>query len=134
VVVYLDSSAIVKLVVQEVESSALLALLAEHPERASSALARVEVLRAVRRARGSPSVRRRAGDVLARIALIRIDDDILARASELAPADLRSLDAIHIASALAVREELVGLVSYDERLSSAAATLKLPVMAPGRPQ
>jgi len=75
--IYLDSSAILKLIVLERETPALLSFLADHPERASSVLARVEVLRALRRAGASASERRRAVDVLARIALLHVDDDLL---------------------------------------------------------
>ncbi len=130
--VYLDSSAILKLVIAEPETPALIELLGRHPDRVSSALARVEVLRAIRRARGSPAELRRAEDVLLRIALIRIDDDIIARAADLPPYEIRSLDAIHIASALAIRDELAALISYDKRLASAAAKLNIPVLVPGK--
>jgi predicted nucleic acid-binding protein len=129
--VYLDSSAILKLVVSEPETTVLLDLLADYPERVSSALARVEVLRAVRRARGSATEVRRAEDVLARIALIRIDDDIIERAAGLPPYEIRSLDAIHIASALSIRRELAGLISYDRRLIAAAEKLRIPVLEAG---
>ncbi len=128
--VYLDSSAIVKLIVLAPETPALLAFLARHPERTSSALARVEVSRALRRAHASSVERHRADDVLERIALIRIDDAILERAAELEPADLRSLDAIHIATALSIQDELGGVVSYDHRFTTAATKLKLAVVAP----
>ena len=130
--VYLDSSAILKLVVSEPETPALIDMLGHYPDRVSSALARVEVLRAIRRARGSPAELRRAEDVLLRIALIRIDDDIIARAADLPPYEIRSLDAIHVASALAIRDELAGLVSYDKRLTSAAAKLRIPLLVAGR--
>ena len=128
--VYLDSSAIVKLVIREAETSALLSFLAGHTERASSSLARVEVHRALRRARSSDAERRRATDVLARIALVRIDDDILEAAAEVEPAELRSLDAIHLATALSIHEELVALVSYDDRFAAAAKRHGLKVLAP----
>jgi uncharacterized protein len=128
--IYLDSSAIVKLVVLEPETSALLSFLAGHPERASSGLARVEVLRALRRARASASQRRRASDVLSRIALLHVDDDILESAAELESADLRSLDAIHVATVLSIKEELAGVVTYDERFSAAAKRAGLSIFAP----
>jgi predicted nucleic acid-binding protein len=128
--IYLDSSAIVKLVVLEQETSALVSFLAAYPERASSGLARVEVLRALRRARASASQRRRASDVLSRIALLHVDDDILESAAELESADLRSLDAIHVATALSIKEELTGVVTYDERFSAAAKRAGLSVFAP----
>jgi hypothetical protein len=129
--VYLDSSAIVKLVVREPESSALFDWLAERPERISSALARVEVLRALRRAgpAGAAS-RRRAREVLDRIALLPVDRPILDAAGELGPLDLRSLDAIHLATALSVGADLAGVVTYDERLAAAATSAHLDVWAP----
>lgn len=131
---YLDSSAILKLIVRETETPDLLALLVDYEERASSAIARVEVLRAVRRVRGSKNELRRAADVLARIALIGLDADILTRASELEPAELRSLDALHLATALSTGEDLAALVSYDRRLTLAAKQLAVPVVSPGQRQ
>lgn len=125
---YLDSSAIVKLVVREAESAALRRLLRAHPVRVSSALARVEVTRAVRAQ--SPAVRARAQAVLTRIRLLRIDDDILSTASMLDPGVLRSLDAIHLASASALGAELDALVTYDARMRDAAAILGYPTLAP----
>ena len=107
---YLDSSALVKLVVAEPETPALLQFLAEWPHRVSSALARVEVLRAVKRTRAGPAVRRRASRVLARVALIRIDDSVLAGAARVAPPELRTLDAIHLATAQSL-DDLAGIVT-----------------------
>ena len=96
---YIDSSALVKLVVAEPETPALLEFLAGWPHRVSSTLARVEVLRAVRRAAAGPAVRQRATRVLARVGLIRIDEPVLAGAARVAPPELRTLDAIHLATA-----------------------------------
>jgi predicted nucleic acid-binding protein len=126
---YLDSSALVKLVVAEPETPALLEFLASWPNRVSSALARVEVLRAVKRTRAGPTVRRRAMRVLARVALVRIDDAVLAGAARLGPPELRTLDAIHIATARSL-DGLVGLVTYDARLRSAASS-RMKVWSPG---
>jgi predicted nucleic acid-binding protein len=128
--VYLDSSAIVKLVVHEPESGALFEWLGGHPERISSVIARVEVLRALRRSGAGLSARHRALDVLERIALLDVDRPVLDAASEIGPADLRSLDAIHLATALSVRSDLAGLVTYDERLAAAATRSRLGVWAP----
>lgn len=119
-----------KLVAFEPETPALLAHLAGRPQAVSSALARVETLRAIRRAGAARSDRRRAEDVLGRIALIRMDQEILDRATEIEPRDLRTLDAIHLATALSVRSDLAGLVSYDARLAAAAERLGLDVAAP----
>ena len=105
VLLYLDSSAIVKLVLVEAESEALRDALAQYPERVSSALAAVEVRRAVRRVSPLRAVHQRADDVLAGIDLLQIDDPILTAAGALEPPLLRSLDALHLAAALAVADE-----------------------------
>ena len=128
--VYLDSSAIVKLVVREPESGALFDWLGVWPERISSEIARVEVLRALRRSGAAESARRRAREVLDRIALMNVDRPVLEAAGALGPPDLRSLDAIHLATALSVRSDLAGFVTYDERLAAAAARSRLGVWAP----
>jgi predicted nucleic acid-binding protein len=128
--VYLDSSAIVKLVTAEPESSALFEFLQSYGDRISSVLARVEVHRAIRRAQGTAAERRRADVVLGRIALLRIDDPILAVAARLAPTDLRSLDAIHLATALSTAGGVAGMVTYDDRLARAAAAARVLVYAP----
>ena len=68
--------------------------------------------------------------MLGRIALLRIDDPILAVAARLAPPDLRSLDAIHLATALSTAGGVAGIVTYDDRLSRAAAAARVRVYAP----
>ena len=125
---YLDSSALVKLVVREPESTSLRRFLRAHPIRVASALVRVEVPRAVR-ARGADAYAR-ALAVISRVRLLSIDDDILAAASLLDPSVLRSLDAIHLASALAFGADLAGIVTYDVRMQRAASVLGLDVFAP----
>lgn len=127
---YLDSSAIVKLVVSEDETAALVDFLAGWPERVSSALAHVEVLRAVARAGEEEPAHRRAEEVLARISLIRIDDPVLSIASRLEPPELRTLDAIHLATALSVVEDLGGFVTYDGRMSGALSEAGMEALAP----
>jgi len=129
-VVYLDASALVKLVVREPESVALMEFLREHPDRVSSALALAEVPRALRRARFGAAERRRAREVLARVALVDIDRRALAAAAAIEPPTVRTLDAIHLATALALREDLAALVTYDRRLAVAAERADLPVQAP----
>lgn len=127
---YLDSSALVKLVAREAESAALFAFAGAWPQKASSQLARVEVLRVLRRVGASPAARRRAEDLLARIALIRIDDRVIEAASALEPADLRSLDAIHLATALSLGSELGVFVAYDRRLLEAADRARVSAASP----
>ena len=128
---YLDSSALVKLVASEPESTALFGFLAGRSELLSSAVARVEVRRAVNRLGEAGGLAARAERVLESVALLRIDDPILAAAGALEPRTLRSLDAIHVASALSVREGLEGFVAYDRGLAEAAQGQGLTVLAPG---
>jgi predicted nucleic acid-binding protein len=125
---YLDSSAIVKLVVPEAETLALRELLRSWPERVSSVIAAVEVWRAARRV--GPAAARRVDGVVSRIGLIELDDDVIQRASKLKPPELRTLDAIHLATALSLGDDLGALCSYDARLTSAAGALGLQMFAP----
>lgn len=126
--VYLDSSAIVKLVVREPETDALLAFLEPRRVRVTSALARVEVVRAVRRHGRSATTRTSATlDALSQLA---VDDSLLDGAAAINADQLRSLDAIHLASAQQLEGELDVLVTYDERMHAAARALGLPVSAP----
>jgi predicted nucleic acid-binding protein len=126
-VLYLDSSAIVKLVAREPESEALARVIAKDPDVVSSALAWTEVVRAARRTRSNIA---RAEKVVASIPMIPIDDGILRRAADIPPVTLRALDAIHIATALSVREDLAAVVTYDARLADAAAELDLRTLSP----
>jgi uncharacterized protein len=128
--IYLDSSALVKLVVTEPESEALFELLGAWPDRVSSALALTEVPRALSRGGFGPAERRRADQIFSHVVLVGLDRRILTAAASLAPLSLRTLDAIHLATALAVREDLGGLITYDARLSVAARHVDLEVLAP----
>ena len=127
-VVYLDSSALVKLAVEEPETAALRRHLRHRGPRVSCAIARVEVVRAVRRHRSGTAGTARA--VLAEIDLVAVDDVLLDAAAELAPLDLRSLDAIHVAAAMALGGRLEAVVTYDDRMRAAAIALGLPVVSP----
>jgi predicted nucleic acid-binding protein len=127
--VYLDSSAIVKLIVAEPETPALMTFLTHWPDRVTSSLSRVEVMRAVKRARGDTRVRRRAARVLARVATIDVDEPVLAMAARLGPPELRTLDAIHLATARSL-EAIAGVVTYDSRLGRAASRARLKTWAP----
>lgn len=129
---YLDSSALVKLVLPEVESGALLESLSAWPVRISSELARVEVVRAARRTTDLAAVQR-AEEVLAGLYLLEIDRDILAQAARLEPQTLRSLDAVHLSSALSLGADLGPIVTYDSKMATAAAGCGLEVMAPQAP-
>ena len=128
---YLDSSAIIKVIVPESGSEELLALLAQWPNRISSELARTEVLRALRRGEVTAAQFRRGQKILDRIGLVPIDSRIVNEAALLKPVALRTLDAIHLATAISIRGDLAGIVTYGTRLATAAAAAKLSVYAPG---
>jgi uncharacterized protein len=125
---YLDSSAVVKLVSPEPESPDLVDVIREDPGLVASELAWTEVVCAVRRARGSLE---RAEAVLEGLALVPIDGGIIRAAAELGPPNLRTLDAIHLATALSVGDDLTRLISYDDRLIRAAAAAGIEVASPG---
>ena len=125
---YLDSSAIVKLVINEPESAALRQFLGERTPLVSSALARAEVSRAVL-AFGSPT-QDAAKQVLDRIDLLRVTNRVLTIAGTIRPDSLRTLDAIHLASALSLEDTLADFVCYDRRLSQAAANRGWAITSP----
>jgi predicted nucleic acid-binding protein len=127
--VYLDSSAIVKLAIDEPESSALRAYLLVWPKQASCALARVEAIRAVAPS-GSDAVIRAAA-VLDRLYLLDLSDSLLRAAAVIGPTISRSLDAIHLAAAVELGGSLSRFVTYDVRLASAARSHGFTVVAPG---
>jgi predicted nucleic acid-binding protein len=127
--VYLDSSAFVKLAVNEPESADLRAFISEHSgRRVSSALLRTESLRAVRLLGAEALATVREG--LRRIDLVAIDDRILDAAGTLEPRVLRTLDAIHLATALALGDDLETVVTYDERMADGARLLGLTTTTP----
>ncbi len=126
---YLDSSAFIKLVFEETETAALRTLLANRSaRRVSSALLRTESLRAVRHL--GPDVLATIREGLRRVDLIGIDDRILDAAGILEPQVLRTLDAIHLATAMAVGDDLEAIVTYDERMVEAARLMGLSTATP----
>jgi len=125
---YLDSSALVKLAVREPESAALRRYLRRRRPLLVSALARTEVVRALLPL--GPDAVRRGHDVLARVGLVRINDRVLGAAGELMPVELRSLDAIHLATAQQLGVDLARIVTYDDRMASAANQLGVTVARP----
>jgi predicted nucleic acid-binding protein len=130
-VIYLDTSAFVKLVREERETPALQAFLHERPGVAlvSSALLMVETRRAV--LRQDPGVLGRADLLLTRIDQVGITRAVLEAASRLPDPALRSLDAIHLATALQLGDDLDAVVTYDGRFAAAAERQHLPVATPG---
>jgi uncharacterized protein len=127
--VYSDSSALVKLVIEETESSALDRHLARGQLVATSRIALVEVPRATAIANPSEEVRRETERLLGSCLLIDVTDALLRTAVGLASASVRTLDAIHLASALRVEADEV--VAYDQRLAAAAVERGLVVSGPG---
>lgn len=126
---YLDTSALAKLVVAEAETVALEAWLAEtERDPVSSDLARTELLRAVRRV--APGLVMRAREVLDAVTLLQITTAMFEHAALLDPTVLRSLDAVHLSVALALGDDLHGIVTYDERLAQAALANGVTVTAP----
>lgn len=127
--IYLDASAIVKLVVDEAETGALQAWLRRRRSPlVTSDLSRVEVVRACMRAQ--PEVLLDAQRAVARLATVPLTPRLLAAAATLRPPSLRTLDAIHVASALALGSPLRAFVAYDHRLAEAAIDHDLTVVAP----
>lgn len=125
---YCDTSALLKMVIRESESDALSAQIAPATVLASSDLTRTELLRAARR--GPSASVPRARDLLTRLFLLTATPAIFDAAGVLEPLTLRSLDAVHLASALTLGDELEAILTYDRRMAEAAETLGLRVLAP----
>lgn len=127
--VYLDTSAFVKLVVPEPETTALARSLTPDAILVASEILEVEALRAIRRATAGSGVTA-ARTQLSGVRLVPLTEQIRRRASELEPSTLRSLDAIHIATALDLGERLACMYVYDGRMAAAATEAGLSVLAP----
>lgn len=126
---YLDSSAIVKLIVPEAESSALVAWLEPYRDVVTSDLSLVEVPRAVERTGQDPALEL-TDDVLARFVTINLDRHVIRIARQLQPGVVRTLDAIHVASALSLGGAEVTFVAYDHRSLDTAAMAELASASP----
>jgi predicted nucleic acid-binding protein len=124
---YFDASAVVKLSRIEQYSQALIDYLAESPlEASTSIVAEVEVRRALRRA-GT------GGDqAVTGFYLIALEEEIRLKAAQLGSPLLRSLDAIHLATALAIGDNALEFITYDDRQAEAARDVGLKVVQPGR--
>lgn len=126
---YADTSALVKLVVAEAESEALRAWIsATSPTLVSCDLARTELLRAVRHC--APDLAVRSRQVLDSITILSLTTTTFEAAVRLDPTFLGSLDAIHIASALELGDDLAGIVTYDDRMAHAAQARGVAVVTP----
>jgi predicted nucleic acid-binding protein len=133
-VLYVDTSALVKLVIREPESDTLEEGLRDWSELATSVITSIEFSRAVSRARNAWTAvvadEYTILGLLASLAEVPLNDDVRAAASSLAPVELRTLDAIHLASALALGDDLAGVLTYDDRMQRAALANGLSVLAP----
>ncbi|QZY47773.1 type II toxin-antitoxin system VapC family toxin [Mycolicibacterium austroafricanum] len=130
--IYLDTSAMVKLVVAEPESEELIDWLNErltHAPIVTSIIGRVELHRAALRAGAEAMAAAR--EVLDGVDTLVLTEPIAALAGTMVPAELRTLDALHLATAEIHREGLTAICAYDRRLVDAARARKLPVVAPG---
>jgi predicted nucleic acid-binding protein len=128
--IYLDSAAVVKLVHAEPESAALRRWLDERAEIQwiSSVLTEIESFRAL--ARYAPEAASRLSNVLDQIDLIDLDQGIRMLAQAVTPTTVRSLDAIHLGTAMRFRSSLTSFVTYDKRLLDAAQAAGLPINSP----
>ena len=128
--IYLDTSAMAKLLVVEAETVALQEWLTEHHEypMVTSTIGSIELQRVARRL--SASAEMEARRFLKGLGKIVLDENVIADAGDIGPTSLRTLDAIHLAAARLCGGLLVGLVTYDQRLTEAASDLGLPVISP----
>ena len=129
---YLDASAITKLILPEAERSALEAAMLDKDALFASRLALTECMRAALRY-GQDPVGAAVTDVFRTFMLLEVSPEILRAAGQATPPTLRSLDAIHLASALSLQAADLEMVTYDDRLADAARANGLTVVQPGRP-
>ncbi len=126
---YFDSSALVKLLIEEPQSDELERYVADEVVLATSRVALVEVPRATALANPAEEVQIETGRLLASCLLVAVGNRVLSSAAELTSREVRTLDAIHLATALYIDAD--ELVAYDRRLLAAAATHRVPVASPG---
>lgn len=128
--IYLDSSALLKLLFEESESAALALWISERPgsPKVSSELAKAEVVRAARRL--DPNAVPTARALVSQLDLIRLNSGLIDGAADIGAPQLRTLDAIHLASGLSVRGELTAFVAYDNRLVTAAEAAGIKAIRP----
>jgi hypothetical protein len=127
---YLDTSAVAKWVFEEAETSALSAWRGRQTDAlVTSYLCRTELLRAARRL--TPSHVQVADEVLSSIHLLKLGTGVFDLTAPIGPADLWSLDALHLAAALELGSDLQGIVTYDKRLAAGAVLNAIPVISPG---
>jgi uncharacterized protein len=126
---YVDASALVKLFKSERETAAFRGALADWPVQVASEIIRVEAVCTARRL-GGADVLRRAGATLERISLIPLTPEIIELATDAHTPPLRAMDAIHLATALTMRDDLGAMFVYDSDLLAAATVHRLNPLAP----
>lgn len=134
-VLYVDTSALVKLLIRELESAAIEGELLLWANLATSAVTEVELPRAVARAREERGTSIVDGSlvllgILESAAIVPLDEDVSSAAREVQPVDVGALDAIHIASAMSFGDRLAGVATYDKRMQHSLELLGVPVLAP----
>lgn len=134
-ILYVDTSALLKLLVREAESTVIERELVRWPSLATSIVTEVELPRAVARARQDRPDAVIDGSlilqgVIASAATIELTEDIVIAARSVAPVNVGALDAIHIASALSLDNDLAGVATYDSRMTEALGRLNVTVLAP----
>jgi uncharacterized protein len=134
-ILYVDTSALLKLLVREAESEAVETELLQWSKLATSVVTEVELPRAIARAREERPDAVIDGSVvlqgiLASAAIVPLDADIVKRAREVSPVHVGALDAIHIASARSLGSDLAAVATYDHRMQDALAKIKVEVLAP----
>ncbi|TDT14623.1 hypothetical protein BDK89_0178 [Ilumatobacter fluminis] len=128
---YLDTSAAVKLMVADPESDELRHYVTEPSRRlVTSDLTRTELVRAVRRI--DPGLAVAARELLDSLTIMTLTTDVFERATLLEPPTMRSLDALHLAAALTLGDELDAVITYDDRLADAVRAAAMTTVAPGR--
>lgn len=128
--IYFDTSALVKLVVREPESTALATWLEERQgeDRVTSVISRVELVRAAHRV--SAAATTRAHQLLRFLDVLYLTDALIERAQTIGSLHLRTLDAMHLASAESLRPRLTAMCGYDRRLLDAAEAAGMPTASP----
>lgn len=133
--IYLDTSALVKLIVQEAETAPLrrwLAL-ADDRDHVTSAISRVELMRAAQRTNDTEILANAQRILTEDLDILSLTDELIKTAETIGPPSLRSLDAIHLASAAHIAAALTAVVAYDHRLIEGCRNLDYPVESPGAP-
>jgi predicted nucleic acid-binding protein len=129
-VAYFDSSALVKVVLNESESDALGSAIQSYDEQVTSIVGQVEVDRAIRRQLTSEDAARASDEIYKSVSIMPLRPLITSIAGSIMPGKLRSLDAIHLATVIAMKDEIDTVFCYDKRLSEAIEELGVRVEAP----